>query len=419
MTHPDRNPDPIAALMREAATLDARDAAEARAAFLDKVDEQLPHRKKRRMPWVAPLALAAAVALAWLVWPQGSLSYDVAGADDDGGYIRTPPGARATVRFTDATEVRAEPGARLRVVETHPDGARVSVEEGTLDVHVTHTESSAWNFVAGPFDVHVTGTRFDLEWNPKTESLRVDLHEGSVEIAGHEGSGPMAVRAGQRFVGNARKRTMQVSPLTTAPDERVTTTDAADEGALSPDETSEAKGIVEKEGTLPSDPADERVIQKAGQAQAPSWSALVSKGKFADVVTAAHERGVASCLSSCGAADLGALADAARYTGQNPLAEKALGALRSRFSSSSGPRAAFLLGRLEEGQGRIAQAKLWYETSLRESPSGAYAGEALAGKMRAVLSLEGRAAARPIARQYLKRYPEGVHAAAAQKIALP
>jgi hypothetical protein len=39
--------------------------------------------------------------------------------------------------------------------------------------------------------------------------------------------------------------------------------------------------------------------------------------------------------------------------------------------------------------------------------------------MRTALALQGRSAAQPIARDYLKRYPDGVHAAAAKKIAEP
>jgi hypothetical protein len=126
---------------------------------------------------------------------------------------------------------------------------------------------------------------------------------------------------------------------------------------------------------------------------------------------------VPSCLASCGAADLRALADAARYTAHGDIAEQSLLALRKRFAADAGRGAAFLLGRLYEGRGATGQARAWYETYLRESPSGDFASEALAGKMRTVSTLEGKKSAEPIAREYLRRYPSGVHATPARQIA--
>jgi len=111
------------------------------------------------------------------------------------------------------------------------------------------------------------------------------------------------------------------------------------------------------------------------------------------------------------------LSDAARYTGKSDLAEQSLRALRTRFGRApEGHAAAFLLGRLRESQGANSDAKTWYDTYLHESPGGAYAAEALAGKMRAVLKTDGSAAAEPLAQEYLKRYPTGVHAGTARGI---
>ncbi len=399
----------MADLMRHASALDEVEAAKARGRFLERFEqESLRERRPSVAYWVAPLSLAATFILAYFFWPASTLTYEVAGATEDGGYIQAVTAAPAVLTFTDATSVRAEPGARLRVVETKPNGARVSLEEGRLAVHVIHTTSSAWNFVAGPFDVQVTGTRFDLSWDPELERLHVDLFEGSVQIASYDGSGPLPLLAGQRFLGDAQRRTMQVSRLGSGTSSELSVEAGADARAANDSTPSEEDSAAAVEAP-----------KSVGTSVSVAWSGLVSKGKFRDVVEAAEARGVSSCLSSCSAADLDALADAARYTGKNALAEQSLKALRSRFQSSSGPRAAFLLGRLAEGQGQMASAKTWYDTALGESPAGAYAGEALAGRMRVVLSMQGRAAAFPIAREYLKRYPEGVHAEAAKKIAQP
>jgi TolA-binding protein len=99
------------------------------------------------------------------------------------------------------------------------------------------------------------------------------------------------------------------------------------------------------------------------------------------------------------------------------VAERALTSVRQRFSGAAESRAAaFLLGRLFEARGASATAQNWYETYLAEAPSGALAAEALAGKMRTILAARGRKAAEPVAREYLSRYPEGVHAKPARRI---
>lgn len=421
MTHPERIPDPITELLLQESALDPAQTKAARDVFLERVDVELARsRRVSTVIWLAPLSVAAAILLAWTFWPGATLSYEVAGAARDGNYVKAE-GGPTIVRFSDATEVTAKSGTRLRVVEMRDNGAQVSVESGSVAVRVTHTGASAWNFAAGPFDVHVTGTRFDLAWDAEAERLTVDLHEGSVEIAGYEKSGPVALRAGQRFVGDARARTMQVSDVGAALVESGRARRAP--GVLRSD-------LDRKEATAPSS-GSEPIVSSDNQTNAkaagaspraagePSWTALVSKGKFGEVVARANARGVDGCISSCSAEELGALADAARYTGQGPLAARSLSAMRDRFSGSTKVRAAFLLGRLHEGQGQLALALNWYETSLREGPSGAFAGESLAGKMRTVLGLRGRAAAQPIAREYLKSYPEGVHSEAAKKITQP
>ena len=143
----------------------------------------------------------------------------------------------------------------------------------------------------------------------------------------------------------------------------------------------------------------------------------VIRGEFKTIVQEAEARGITSTLSSASSTDLRALSDAARYAGRPELAEQSLSSLRRRFpGSADGRAAAFMLGRLHEGGGRTAQAKGFYETYLSESPNGTFAAEALAGKMRTVLALSGRRAAEPIARDYLARYPTGVHAKTARGI---
>ncbi len=116
-------------------------------------------------------------------------------------------------------------------------------------------------------------------------------------------------------------------------------------------------------------------------------------------------------------ADLAALADAARYAGRSDLARRALLAERARFPGSAEARAAaFLLGRIADDGASTAAAVRWYDDYLTEAPHGAFAAEALGRKLVA-LRRAGDPAARPTAAEYLRRYPDGPHAAAARELA--
>jgi hypothetical protein len=148
----------------------------------------------------------------------------------------------------------------------------------------------------------------------------------------------------------------------------------------------------------------------------PSFRDRVARGDFAAVITEAEARGVDTVVGTGSLADIAALADAARYAGRADLARRALLAERSRFSGSPEARsAAFLLGRMAE-QSSPATAVDWYDTYLTESPEGSLAAEALGRKMLAVRAASGAGASRPIAAEYLRRYPRGAVAQIAREI---
>jgi len=150
------------------------------------------------------------------------------------------------------------------------------------------------------------------------------------------------------------------------------------------------------------------------------WAKRVRRGAFAEVVAAAEARGIDGCLAKCPPADLRALADAARYTGAPELATRALLALRSRGKGSpDAATAAFLLGRTAESTGDLGAVDRWYATYLSESPTGALAAEALAGRILAASHAGATAHARELAREYLGRYPDGAAVRAARRLAGP
>jgi hypothetical protein len=153
------------------------------------------------------------------------------------------------------------------------------------------------------------------------------------------------------------------------------------------------------------------------QLAAASYADLVRAGAFEQVVHAATQAGLAQTLANNSGEDVRALADSARYLHRTELAVRSLTVLRTRFPGTHhSAAAAFLLGRTYENAEQHQAARRFYELYERESPSGEFAAEALAGRMRTVTSLEGSSAGRALAQQYLDRYPRGVHAKTARQL---
>lgn len=424
MTHPSHDPDlaGLSELLRRhaEASVPADVDQRGRTALTRRMrleSEGRPSRSGRL--YALGGALAAAALVAFFVLRMRPLAYEVRGARSDGPYIGAPASKPVVVAFADGSSIEAAPGSRLRVDEPRVAGARVLVERGRAAVHVQHRTGSTWNFVAGPFDVHVTGTRFDLSWDPSGEAVELRLYEGSVEIRGPLAEAPIAVRAGQRFRADLGTRSMTVNDVAAevATSEAVPSSPAA-APAASPGESQPVPAPAAPTGDAPSTTTSEPIAtHPAPNVSAEPWSTLVARGQFETVVAKAGERGTHECEAGCSAADLRALADAARYTGRGAMAEGALKALRTRFATTKeGRAAAFLLGRMYEARGSTVEAGRWYDAYLAELPGGDLAAEALAGKMRVVLATSGKAAADPVARKYLSLYPNGVHVETARGI---
>jgi TolA-binding protein len=116
---------------------------------------------------------------------------------------------------------------------------------------------------------------------------------------------------------------------------------------------------------------------------------------------------------------LALLADAAHYLHRDEVAKQALLAQRRRFPGSTRAKdASFLLGRIVEARPDGASEALgWYERHLEEAPTGEYASEALGRRMIVLVKLRGEADARVVAKEYLRRYPNGSYARAARAYA--
>src|SRR5690606_10005177 len=110
------------------------------------------------------------------------------------------------------------------------------------------------------------------------------------------------------------------------------------------------------------------------------------------------------------AAELQQLAQAARYSGDFSLAAQTWNHMTTRFSGPTGQNARFFLGRLAEQRGDSGQALQHYDAYLAASRGGVYTAEALGRKLSIVNKSHGVQKARPIAQEYLRRFPQGAYA---------
>lgn len=419
MTEP-REPTPARALEQLAAlaqkSLTGDPPKRHAATFADlarRAEREAASRRKRLSFGVAAVALAA-VVLVWVVLrPAPALELAVVNGDmsRSGEVSGSARGTR--LAFSDGTQVALSDAARARVGSVDEHGAELGLESGRVTLSVVKRQGARWSVTAGDYRVSVKGTTFSVDFAPERGDMTLDLLTGSVSVSGPLITGGLELRAGQRVLIRPREGLVQVQPLeapeasapvATSPPPRV-------EPAVEPPDAGPAAEAPAARPTTP-----RRATGKRSPQPEP-WSRLVAAGRYAAVLEAAEQRELGRVYSGASAADLQALADAARYLRRSDVARPALLALRERFPASNGAReAAFLLGRSEETGGDAARALEWYERYLSESPEGPYAAQALGRKLLLVRERSGRGAALSIARDYLQRFPDGPYAATARSL---
>jgi TolA-binding protein len=408
-----------------------RDSAEpSTAAELDRgLDTLLAHvtsSKQRRLGLVRWSLVGATVALAALVVLQitstyrtrllapepPALTYRINGGSViEGGYLRESGHDGMNVTFNEGSTFTLTPGTRGRIRVVNREGAHVAIEHGTASFQVTHGGGRRWLVDVGPFLVTVKGTVFTVSWDPLSERFDLRLRRGSVVVSGPVSAGEMALRAGQRLVVNLAK----VETAITEESPEQASGEAADApaapGMTAPDlQPSLAPGRPTGSAPVSSAVAESAVDRR--------WSADVARGHWDRILQDVKRVGVESTLNKASSDDLFALADAARYRRRPDLARAALLAERRRFPNS--PRALdaiYLLGRVEESrESGTAQAIAWYDQYLTRAPTGPFVGEALGRKMTLTDEMDGPARARPIAEDYLRRFPKGNYAGSAREL---
>lgn len=390
-------------------------------------ERALIDRRSRR--WAVPAVVAASLALAlggWLVRRPRPLTYVVSGGEvEANGYIVRAALATTELRFSDGTRVSLERGARMSIGAPGPRGARLRVEDGQAHFEVTHRPGADWSVEAGPYRVQVTGTVFDVRWSGAEEAATVGLRQGSVRVTGPHLAEPLTLAAGQRLVARLATGEVQLEPGGLEPRDGARAQSTAPSLPVPPPATVPATAA-----PVPSAPSHAGAMRPersaaTAAAKAPSpaafrpntWVARVARGQSADVLAEARAAVFDEVIAGVEAPALGALADAARYSGERALSERALVELRRRFPATGDARgAAFQLGRMADDGGDARSALAWYRRYQNEAPHGPYAAEAVGREMLAVERLSGRAAAASLARAYLDRFPDGTYLLQARAI---
>jgi hypothetical protein len=316
-----------------------------------------------------------------------------------GGYVLVPEGSESLLAFSDGSNVRMAARTRGRVVDVNTQGATVALDSGKATIDIVPRPHARWIFEAGPFRVNVHGTSFTVGWNPASAVFEVYLSRGAISVASPVAGPEIEMRAGQSLRANLRDQTVTIGTTSRAVP---LATDHVPVASTSPEPPGEAPAAS---------------VEPALRWSHRGWMTALAENRAADILADADRRGLSAALKRADSDDLWALANAARYAGRYPLAEQALGAHRTRFPSSGRSReAAFLLGRLHEGDhdGPV-DALGWYDRYLAEA-RGVGVSDALGRKMTVLQRWNRRTEALSVARDYLRRFPQGTYAQAARAL---
>jgi hypothetical protein len=375
-------------------------------------------RRRLMLRWSLVTATAAAVVFTivgitrWsdMRAPAGpaTLAYRVEGGSVlDGGYLRELGSGGIRLLFTEGTQFRLQSGTRGRLRSVDSAGARIAIEQGTASFQVTPRSNARWFVDVGPFLVSVKGTAFTVAWDAGSERLEVQMQRGLVSVTGPLAQGEILLRAGQHLAVSLPKKEIlideQEPEVAWRGSEAAATPVVVPPAAVAP----RAPSLAPPPATVPAKDSGRH-----------GWPDALAAGNWDRILHQVDRAGVKRTLAEASSEELFLLADAARYRRRMGLARQALLAERRRFPGS--PRAldaAFLLGRLEEERERgLPKALAWYEEYLASAPTGTFAAEALGRRMIATKTLTGESAARPMAEQYLRRFPGGTYAGAAQAL---
>lgn len=369
-------------------------------------------RNRRRLTVGAAVAAVLVVGLAGSRFRQQAptaavLNYRVDNQDPPSGGYLAPQTAESLVAFSDGSKVQMAAQARGRVVEVGSRGARFALDAGQATAEIVHRPHAQWIFEAGPFRVTVHGTSFSIAWNPVDTVFEVRLASGAISVASPVAGPEIQMRAGQTLRVSLRDQSSTLGSVGTSSGGREVPSPAENTKT----KTAPASSSFEPPRTAPRGPAEPPRWSHRG------WMSALSQNRARDILADAERHGPTSVIERADSEDLWALATAARYAGRHALAGQALNAHRRRFPSTARSReAAFLLGRLHDGDPDPAEALRWYDRYLVDAHDGVGVADALGRKMTLLERSNRRAEALAVAREYLRRSPQGTYANAARAL---
>jgi transmembrane sensor len=366
-----------------------------RSVFLEEVERRnapsgLPRRAARRwLPILASASVAAGVAAVFVFTRPVTFQIGEARLGQLGSVIEATDGRTVPVSFSEGSTLSLHDGGRIRVLSLKHGDTRVLVEDGVVDASIAHRAGAPtrWQFEVGAYHVTVNGTRFRIAFRAADDrSVRVSTDEGSVAVSGGCLETAKTVSAGESLEASCPP------PEMPAPDD-VPAAEAPI--APTPDLAPTAKAM-----------------------RTERWRELLAAGRLLEGLRAAERANFDQVCRNATAKELLALADAGRFFGPSKRAVAALVAMRARFpGSAAAGTAAFTLGRIVfEKDHDYSQAARWFETYLREQPSGPLMGDAFGRLMEARLRAGDTLRARTSAEQYLGRFPAGPYSAEARGI---
>jgi transmembrane sensor len=325
------------------------------------VSARLEARPQRRflVAIIAPAALVLVAMIALLVarpWRDAPGSSGVASSAGHSDSLMLPDGSRVVMAS----------GTKLTLPSASRERVHILLDEGVVDLDVTHVKGREFVVRAGGYDVSVLGTAFIVTLEPRDgkRSLSVTVKRGRVRVAGP--GADHVLEAGQSW-------STLIEPKTAARDPAP---------APAPDPTSEPSANVDLDD-----------MAAAAPSMAPSASPTAG---------AAVE----------GPKELLARATELRAAGRPRDAAAALDALRRRHRTD--PRAglaAFELGRLRMDSLRDpAGAAEAFGDAIALAPSAPFREDAEARRVEALEALPDRGRCERARDAYLARYPTGLHA---------
>lgn len=362
--------------------------------------------RRRSIYFALAAALSVAAALAvWQFRSRGIAEASFAVGESGqlgraGSFVAAPTDRELSLRFADGSRVALSAGTSARVASLDALGAHLVVEKGRATAAVVHRRDSRWRVDVGPYQVAVVGTRFEVSWDAEEKVFDLRLDEGKVLVSGGVLSDTLEVRAGQRLRAFANNRRAELSGEGTSGAE------------LTEALPTEAPRTAQEE---PPSEAPAVATSREPVAPAATWQALAASGKVREALAAAERSGFEIECKRASGQELLALGDVARRAGSATRAEQAYLAARGKLPG--GGRSSYGLGLVEFDQrGNFAGAARWFDTYLREQPSGSLRAEAMGRLLEALDRSGSKVEARRIAEQYLRRYPDGAQAPLARKL---